>query len=151
MQFVSWKFILNRLSCSDFQKKIKGVGKLQKSQFFKSKTFWTFLNPKKRHISKTTRIWAAILNSKIRNPWEYSHNVQHQEWDLQRFGIFLYLLKFLKNFRKKHKNCHISKTTRIWQVCQSPKLARLNPPRHWKKDDKGLRIRLSMKGRVEIL
>ena len=37
----------------------------------------------KRHISKTTRIWAAIFGGKIRNPWKYSDRTQLQGWEFQ--------------------------------------------------------------------
>ena len=62
----------------------------------RSSTFWNLLkflnifwkNHKKRHISKKTRTWEARFGGKIRNSWEHPHNIQQQEWDLQRFGNF---------------------------------------------------------------
>ena len=58
-------------------------------KFFISKVsekFWKI--PKKRHISKTMRIWAAIVRGKIRNPWEYPEGTQLQGENLKNWETF---------------------------------------------------------------
>ena len=78
-------------------------------KFFTSKFSENFLkNPTKSHISKTTRIWAAINKGKIRSPWEYPQKTQQQDWDLQRIEIF--------------QNLIISKITRIWAAINKGKI-----------------------------
>ena len=44
-------------------------------------SFWK--NHKKRHISKTTRIWTIMFGGKIFSSLEYSDSTQQQGWELQ--------------------------------------------------------------------
>ena len=78
-----------------------------------SEKFWK--NSKKRHISKTTGIWAAIIKGKIHNPLRVT---SHSNNSIEIFKVleFLTFKFFLKNSDEIKKKRHISKTTKIWAV-----------------------------------
>ena len=64
--------------------------------------FWKFFwkNHKKRHISKTTKIWAVTFGDKIRNLREYSDSPQLQIENLKHWRKKISSM-FLKIFLKK--------------------------------------------------
>ena len=77
------------------------------------KIFWK--NHKKCHISKTTRIWAAIFRGKIRNPLRVPSQFPITGLISSKFWNFL-TFRFFEIFGENHKKRHISKATRIWAV-----------------------------------
>ena len=63
-------------------------------QIKKSFLFWkTMTKSQKRHISKTTKIWAVIFGGKICNSWEYPDSTHLQ-------GKAFQILKKKSNFLK---------------------------------------------------
>ena len=69
---VPWQDPTTGLGISDFAKK--------KEKFLEN-FFWKI--HKKRHISKTKKIWTVIFWGKIYNSLEYSDRIQLQGWELQ--------------------------------------------------------------------
>ena len=79
-----------------------GILKIEKHKLVKFSEIFT-KNHKKRHISKTTRIWVVIFGGKIRNPWEYPEITQ-----LRGKAFQILKTKMTSNFLKKSQKNVIS-------------------------------------------
>ena len=102
---VPWKNLTTEMVISSFIKKI--IPKF-------SEKFWG--NPKKRHISKTTKFWADVFRGKIFNPMKVPSQISITGLRISKFWNFLTSVFFFQNFGENHKKRHILKTTRIWAV-----------------------------------